>query len=125
MYSWTDVAARTERVYNGITGVLSEEEFYGGSPAGWGTTRTRGFALIDRLKRYYGCGIWAGKLFCLCVVVDYLLLVFLEFWMPRERIDVARDWPRKRAMGENEGRIEVSNGLGRTRSGRKREGRWD
>lgn len=125
MYSWTDVAARTERVYNGITGVLSEEEFYGESPAGWGTTRTRGFALIDRLKRYYGCGIWAGKLFCLCVVVDYLLLVFLEFWMPRERIDVAKDWPRKRAMGEDEGRIGAGSGLGRTRSGRKREERWD
>lgn len=29
MYSWTNVAERTERVYDGITGALSEEEFYG------------------------------------------------------------------------------------------------
>ena len=125
MYSWTDVANRTERVYNGITGVLSEEEFYGAGTLG--QSRTRGFALIDRLKRYYGCGIWAGKLFCLCVVVDYLLLVFLEFWMPRERIDVARDWPRKKAMGQGEGRVTYAsgNGLGRKRIGRQREGRWD
>ncbi|KAJ4857580.1 PIGA (GPI anchor biosynthesis) domain-containing protein [Trichoderma breve] len=58
MYSWSNVAMRTERVgYNG--------------------SRIRDFALIDRLKRYYGCGIWAGKLFCL------------------ENIDVCPDWPRK------------------------------
>lgn len=101
MYSWTDVAVRTERVYNGITGNLTAASFYGETPESL-ITRTRGFALIDRLKRYYGCGIWAGKLFCLCVVVDYLLLVFLEFWMPRDRIDIARDWPRKPAMGKIE-----------------------
>ncbi len=128
MYSWTNVAARTERVYNGITGAISEAEFYGydlaggggggaetssaavgagsgtdtgaGAGAGsWSATRGRsgvqGFALIDRLKRYYGCGIWAGKLFCLCVVIDYLLYLFCEFWWPRDRIDICPDWPRK------------------------------
>ncbi|KAI9809147.1 MAG: hypothetical protein M1825_002437 [Sarcosagium campestre] len=102
MYSWTNVANRTERVYDGISGVLSEEEFYGSRPVGaggWSAIRGRAgvqsFALIDRLKRYYGCGIWAGKLFCLCVVIDYLLFVFLEIWAPRARIDIARDWPKK------------------------------
>ncbi|WEW54589.1 phosphatidylinositol N-acetylglucosaminyltransferase GPI3 subunit [Emydomyces testavorans] len=99
MYSWTDVARRTERVYNGICGAISEEEFYGYLPGeSWTGARGRehSFALIDRLKRYYGCGIWAGKLFCLCVVIDFLLYVFLEFWMPRSNIDIARDWPKKR-----------------------------
>ncbi|KAL1967404.1 hypothetical protein VTN77DRAFT_3189 [Rasamsonia byssochlamydoides] len=98
MYSWTDVARRTERVYHGITGAISELEFYGHYPgAGWDAARgrTRSFALIDRLKRYYGCGIWAGKLFCLCVVIDYLLYVFLEMWFPRANIDIARSWPKK------------------------------
>lgn len=100
MYSWTNVAERTERVYDGITGALSEEEFYGDtSGGGWSATRGRAgvqsFALIDRLKRYYGCGIWAGKLFCLCVIIDYLLLVFLEMWAPRGTIDTARKWPKK------------------------------
>ncbi|KAL8954403.1 MAG: hypothetical protein Q9193_007261 [Seirophora villosa] len=97
MYSWTNVAARTERVYDGITGALSEEDFYG-EQHGWSsatTTRVQSFALIDRLKRYYGCGIWAGKLFCLCVVIDYLILQFLEVWAPRRGIDVARNWPNK------------------------------
>lgn len=100
MYSWTDVASRTERVYNGITGQISEEEFYGQNlDGGWsaarGRTGVQSYALIDRLKRYYGCGIWAGKLFCLCVIVDYLLFLFLEIWAPRDQIDVARSWPRK------------------------------
>lgn len=105
MYSWENVAVRTERVYNGICGAISEGEFYGyyeGDNANnsWSATRGRSgvqsFALIDRLKRYYGCGIWAGKLFCLCVIVDYLLFLFLELWFPREVIDVCPDWPRKK-----------------------------
>jgi len=102
MYSWTDVAERTERVYDGISGVLSEADFYGydaADAASWSATRGRAgvqsFALIDRLKRYYGCGIWAGKLFCLCVIIDYLIFVFLEFWAPRDEIDIARNWPKK------------------------------
>ncbi|KIH90081.1 phosphatidylinositol N-acetylglucosaminyltransferase GPI3 subunit [Sporothrix brasiliensis 5110] len=118
MYSWTNVAARTERVYNGITGAISEAEFYGydmatnsgngggGTAGGWSATRGRSgvqsFALIDRLKRYYGCGIWAGKLFCLCVVIDYLLYLFCEFWWPRDRIDICPDWPRKTLQPQQE-----------------------
>ena len=117
MYSWTDVARRTERVYDGISGVLSEEDFYGydaADAASWSATRGRAgvqsFALIDRLKRYYGCGIWAGKLFCLCVVVDYLIFLMLEVWAPRETIDVARNWPRKdieRVDGEGEKKRDI------------------
>jgi len=78
------------------------------------------FALIDRLKRYYGCGIWAGKLFCLCVVVDYLLFVFLEIFAPRTEIDIARIWPKKPALdtqASDAGGVEI----GRKRSGRRRE----
>ncbi|KAF2034107.1 phosphatidylinositol:UDP-GlcNAc transferase PIG-A [Setomelanomma holmii] len=101
MYSWTDVAQRTERVYDGINGVISHSEFYqaGGSVGVWSTTQGRAgmhsFALIERLKRYYGCGVWAGKLFCLCVVIDYLLYVVLEIFAPRSRIDICKDWPKK------------------------------
>ena len=102
MYSWTDVARRTERVYDGISGNITEAEFYGhdaADSASWSATRGRAgvqsFALIDRLKRYYGCGIWAGKLFCLCAVIDYILFLCLEMWAPRENIDIARSWPKK------------------------------
>lgn len=98
MYSWTNVAKRTERVYRGISGDIIEDEFYGaeiGNASHWSATRGRNLALIDRLKRYYGCGVWAGKLFCLCVVIDYLIFVFCEWWWPKDQIDIARDWPRK------------------------------
>lgn len=101
MYSWTDVAQRTERVYDGITGAISHEEFYqaGGAPGARGASRGRAgvhsFALMERLKRYYGCGVWAGKLFVLCVVIDYLIYIILEIFAPRSRIDICRDWPKK------------------------------
>lgn len=101
MYSWTDVAERTERVYNGISGAISPSEFYqeAGAAGAWSAIRGRAgmqsFALIERLKRYYGCGIWAGKLFCLCVIIDYLLYLILEASAPRSRIDICKDWPRK------------------------------
>src|ERR1700761_6109978 len=120
MYSWTDVAERTERVYDGISGVLSEADFYGYDAvdaASWSATRGRAgvqsFALIDRVKRYYGCGIWAGKLFCLCVVIDYLLFLFLEIWAPRSQIDIARSWPRKPFI--NDKNKPVENGAYRRR----------
>ncbi|PLB44546.1 UDP-Glycosyltransferase/glycogen phosphorylase [Aspergillus steynii IBT 23096] len=109
MYSWTDVAQRTERVYKGISGGITPEEFYGYYPGqGWEASgdRVRSFALIDRLKRYYGCGVWAGKLFCLCVVIDFLLYVFLEMWFPRSNIDIARSWPKKLQQSDQQHTIK-------------------
>jgi len=35
----------------------------------------------------------------LCVVVDYLLFVLLELCFPRSNIDVCRDWPKKKTVG--------------------------
>lgn len=102
MYSWQNVALRTERVYDGISGTIPEDEFYGIDTSGYGS-RIRNFALIDRLKRYYGCGIWAGKLFCLCCVVDYLFFLFLEWWFPRDNIDICPDWPRKQPAEDGAG----------------------
>ena len=87
MYSWTEVAERTERVYDQMT-------------------KLRGLRLIDRLKRYYGCGVWAGKLFVLCMVVDYLLLCFLELIWPTAGIDMARSWPRKKMVEVNEKNVD-------------------
>lgn len=118
MYSWTDVAQRTERVYDGITGAITEEEFYGVHPAAsWTVARGRAgvqsYALIDRLKRYYGCGTWAGKLFCLCAIIDYLIFLVLEVLAPRANIDIAREWPRKPFI--NDKNKPVENGMLRRR----------
>lgn len=96
MYSWSDIARRTERVYDLVTGSPSApdnathhhdgEEHHG--PSG-----QQSAALIDRLKRYFGCGIWAGKLFVIVVVVDYLIYCVLEVMYPREKIDICKPWP--------------------------------
>ena len=107
MYSWSDIARRTERVYDLITGNETDAPDSKGrfhndqEDARWRhygqevSASSQSHALIDRLKRYYGCGIWAGKLFVICVVIDYLLYVFLEWWFPRRDIDICRDWPKK------------------------------
>lgn len=111
MYSWTDVAQRTERIYDGISGVISRKDFYqaGGDPSVWSAPRGRAemhsFALIERLKRYYGCGVWAGKLFCLCAVIDYLLYIILEIFAPRSRIDICKDWPKKVKVVGTQGKL--------------------
>ncbi|ORX63433.1 UDP-Glycosyltransferase/glycogen phosphorylase [Linderina pennispora] len=63
MYSWYDVAERTEKVYYQIADMPE-------------------LPLIERFRRYYGCGLVAGKLFCL--------------WLwPRENIEVARPFPQE------------------------------
>lgn len=103
MYSWSDIARRTEKVYDLIAG--HEKSHQGEQDAmlksyGLVASSSQSFALIDRLKRYYGCGIWAGKLFVICVVVDYLLYVFLELWFPRRNIDICRDWPKKKKAAD-------------------------
>lgn len=77
MYSWTNIASRTERVYDDISSV---------SP----------LPLIERLKRYYGCGQFAGKLFCFLVAVDFLILLVLNLLFPKSSIDVCKALTRKR-----------------------------
>jgi phosphatidylinositol glycan class A protein len=74
MYTWDDVAERTERVYNKI---IREEKW----------------PLIDRLRRFYGCGAWAGKLFCLIVILGHILWCLLEWLSPRDKIEFAPDFP--------------------------------
>ncbi|KAK4924861.1 Phosphatidylinositol N-acetylglucosaminyltransferase GPI3 subunit [Elasticomyces elasticus] len=103
MYSWSDIARRTERVYDLVTGTPSAVDNYEEEWAQYGqpaqtqysspNSQVQSAALIDRLKRYFGCGIWAGKLFVIVVVVDYLIYCFLEIMYPREGIDVCKAWP--------------------------------
>ncbi|KAJ1964736.1 Phosphatidylinositol N-acetylglucosaminyltransferase GPI3 subunit, partial [Dipsacomyces acuminosporus] len=71
MYSWHNVAERTERVYCQIADMDEPP-------------------LIERFRRYYGCGLVAGKLFCLVAAVDFLIGVILAWLWPKEDIEVAR-----------------------------------
>jgi len=74
MYNWNDVAARTEKIYDRITTMEP-------------------LPLIDTLKKYYGCGLWAGKIFCIIVGFIYVYWRFLEWFSPREEIDLAINFP--------------------------------
>ena len=123
MYSWTDVAERTERIYDGVVGNEHHDGAYDGDVA-HGRAGVRSFALIDRLKRYYGCGIWAGKLFCLCAMIDYLLYLILEIFAPRSRIDICRNWPKKafkRGKSSNQDTLRIPNEAPRRRGLHRKE----
>uniref|UniRef100_A0A0E0Q6H9 phosphatidylinositol N-acetylglucosaminyltransferase n=1 Tax=Oryza rufipogon TaxID=4529 RepID=A0A0E0Q6H9_ORYRU len=69
LYSWDDVAKRTEIVYDRAM-------------------RSPQTDLLERLPR---CGAWAGKLFCLVMIINYLLWCLLEYLQPTEGIEEVPD----------------------------------
>lgn len=76
MYSWEDIALRTENVYNSLDlNKLNQ-------------------SLFKRFQKYYCCGLIAGKLFVLIVVVDIFICIFLDYWYPKEDIDLVTKWPK-------------------------------
>lgn len=77
MYSWFDVAQRTEIVYDRL---LREERV----------------PFIERLRRFYACGLWAGKIFCVIVALAYLFWQILEWWTPTDTIELAPNFGYRR-----------------------------
>ena len=45
------------------------------------------------LLRDYGCGLYAGKIFCMVMALDYLIWKFLEWLFPVDTIEKARNFP--------------------------------
>lgn len=84
MYSWKDVAKRTENVYKSLKYSKINQP------------------LLVRLKKYYFCGFIAGKLFVLCCIVDIFILAILEWLYPAEHIDIASKWPKKKETDDEE-----------------------
>eukprot|EP00761_Pharyngomonas_kirbyi_P009792 gb/GECH01009810.1/.p1 GENE.gb/GECH01009810.1/~~gb/GECH01009810.1/.p1 ORF type:complete len:510 (+),score=78.89 gb/GECH01009810.1/:1-1530(+) len=74
MYSWDDVAARTEDVY--LT--MVEEE----NPS-----------LLERLRRYYSAGQLYGKVLCVICILDYLMLWILALVYPDDTVERAVSHP--------------------------------
>jgi phosphatidylinositol N-acetylglucosaminyltransferase subunit A len=68
LYSWEDVAKRTEAVYKEAT-------------------KAPKLPLIEALKRYYGCGEYAGKFACVMVVMNAIYRIFLEWLQPGNKIE--------------------------------------
>ncbi|XP_060973029.1 phosphatidylinositol N-acetylglucosaminyltransferase subunit A-like [Cannabis sativa] len=73
LYDWHDVAKRTEIVYDRALKCTNQ-------------------SLLQRLSRYLSCGSWAGKLFCLVMIIDFLLWRLLQLWQPAERIEEVPDF---------------------------------
>ena len=67
MYSWSDVAQRTEKVY---ASVIMDQ-------------RARPKSLMERMVKYNGCGIVSGKISCILVAMDVLFYWILEWLFPR------------------------------------------
>ncbi|XP_073020282.1 phosphatidylinositol N-acetylglucosaminyltransferase subunit A-like isoform X1 [Primulina eburnea] len=72
LYSWHDVARRTVIVYDCALRCSNQD-------------------LLERLPRYLSCGSWAGKIFCLMMILDYLFWLLLKLWQPDMDIEVAPD----------------------------------
>ncbi|KAL2507068.1 UDP-Glycosyltransferase superfamily protein [Forsythia ovata] len=72
LYNWHDVARRTEIVYDRALRCSSQN-------------------LLERLSRYLPCGSWAGKLFCLVMIIDFLFWRLLQLWQPDRNIEVVPD----------------------------------
>ncbi|PON81293.1 Glycosyl transferase [Trema orientale] len=73
LYDWHDVAKRTEIVYDRALKCTNQ-------------------SLLGRLSRYLSCGAWAGKLFCLVMIIDFLLWRLLQIWQPAEHIEEVPDF---------------------------------
>lgn len=78
MYSWENIAKRTENVYDLLY------------------TKRINKGIIARLQKYYCCGLIAGKLFVLCVLVDIFILLLLDWFYPADNIDKVTKWPKKK-----------------------------
>jgi len=76
MYSWKDVAARTEKVYTKIM-------------------KNPRPTILERIKRYYSAGPVAGFIIVFLVILDIFLLAVLVLIWPASTIDKALDFPYK------------------------------
>ncbi|PVD36661.1 hypothetical protein C0Q70_03647 [Pomacea canaliculata] len=72
MYTWANIAARTEIVYNLVD-------------------KTPGRELGARLLRYYRCGPVAGKLFVIAALLNLLFLTVLSIIFPAQNVEAAPD----------------------------------
>ncbi|KAJ1690237.1 hypothetical protein LUZ63_014392 [Rhynchospora breviuscula] len=48
-------------------------------------------SILERLPRYLICGAWAGKLFCVVMIINFILWRLLELFLPAESIEEVPD----------------------------------
>ncbi|XP_023240450.1 N-acetylglucosaminyl-phosphatidylinositol biosynthetic protein-like [Centruroides sculpturatus] len=72
MYQWNNVAQRTEAIYNKVERDPVDD-------------------LSTRLKKFKQCGPIASLFFMLLTIIEHLLLLLFNWWIPVETIDFAVD----------------------------------
>jgi phosphatidylinositol glycan class A protein len=73
MYDWSDVAARTEKVYRKMLQMENSD-------------------LMERFVKFNASGLIFGKLACIVVAWNVILLSILEFVWPTDSIELAQDY---------------------------------
>ena len=74
-YSWSSIAKRTEVVYYRAMDTKKE------------------WRILNRMKKYYDIGPLLGKVLALLVLIDWALLIFWNWWYPKDEIERAIDFP--------------------------------
>lgn len=75
LYTWPDVARRTEIVYNRVHQKMSNAE------------------IMERIPRYKKCGLMAGWFMMFLVTLQFLLLKICNRLWPAKDMDIAPDYP--------------------------------
>ncbi|VDH90319.1 phosphatidylinositol glycan, class A [Mytilus galloprovincialis] len=82
LYTWRDVAHRTERVYKRVADLVERET-------------------KERLSRYYSCGPLSGKLFVIAAVLNIWFMCFLQIFQPRQKIEISPELQRSHILKSN------------------------
>lgn len=95
LYDWGTVAERTERVYKRCIELAQDECKLSAEPPCPIRPSAMPFAspksslrFLRRLSRYWPMGLVSGPIFCIFVILDWLVFVALEFFQPSAGIEV-------------------------------------
>lgn len=97
LYTWEEVAgliARLRNIAREDRKGLRQNELDGAFALDRSTEKVS--STLPLTSRYYGCGVWAGKLFCVIIALGFLIWRFLEWFQPRQDIELAVDFPYKK-----------------------------
>jgi phosphatidylinositol glycan class A protein len=89
MYSWVDVAERTDKIYNWVA--TKEPRSFWERLCRYGPDLRVAVWLLMMFDRTYDLGVFAGPIYVIILVVDCFFFAFLEWWLPRNRLDVLDD----------------------------------
>jgi phosphatidylinositol N-acetylglucosaminyltransferase subunit A len=112
MYSWYDVAERTERVYKIAMDVeppAMVERLRRSVPFFQFSRSSLSGTDFCRGKSYFGTGLFFGKIMCIVICVDFIFLSILAWLCSDDRIDRAPKWDsRKYEELRRAARVEAS-----------------